>query len=120
MNTMRKKPKDPDVLEEKTTQLEQVEQSEQIDQTSRMNPKIHLSKIKKIINRKLIALLVIVFLIAGAISSYLLVFNDLPDPRGLKNYGVIPLSTQIYDRNGELLDRKSTRLNSSHSQISYS
>ncbi|OGK44042.1 hypothetical protein A2957_01760 [Candidatus Roizmanbacteria bacterium RIFCSPLOWO2_01_FULL_38_11] len=100
---MRKKPKDPDVLEEKTTQLEQVEQSEQIDQTSRMNPKIHLSKIKKIINRKLIALLVIVFLIAGAISSYLLVFNDLPDPRGLKNYGVIPLSTQIYDRNGELL-----------------
>lgn len=38
--------------------------------------------------------------IVGAVFSYSYIFKDLPDPRGLQNYGVIPLSTQIYDRNG--------------------
>ncbi len=36
-------------------------------------------------------------------SMYVYIFRDLPDPTGLRNYGVIPLSSKIYDRNGDLL-----------------
>lgn len=38
-----------------------------------------------------------------AVGIYLYIFKDLPNPRGLKNYQVIPLSTQIFDRNDNLL-----------------
>jgi 1A family penicillin-binding protein len=44
-----------------------------------------------------------ILLAIGAVFAYSYIFKDLPDPTGLRNYGVIPLSTKIYDRNGELL-----------------
>lgn len=34
---------------------------------------------------------------------YFYIFRGLPSPQGLKNYKVIPLSTEILDRNGKLL-----------------
>ena len=34
---------------------------------------------------------------------YQFIFKGLPSPRGLQNYKVIPISSKIYDRNGELL-----------------
>ncbi|TXG76111.1 penicillin-binding protein [Candidatus Dojkabacteria bacterium] len=60
------------------------------------------SDIKKIVLRYTIAVMAIGWIIVGVIF-YLFVLKDLPDPRGLKNYGVIPLSSRIYDRKGELL-----------------
>lgn len=41
--------------------------------------------------------------IGFAVFLYFFIFKDLPNPKGLKNYQVIPLSTQIFDRNGNLL-----------------
>lgn len=43
----------------------------------------------------------LVFLIA--IGVYFFIFYKLPSPYSLKDYKIIPLSTQIYDRNGKLL-----------------
>lgn len=37
------------------------------------------------------------------IFIFFFIFKDLPNPAGLKNYRVIPVSTQILDRNGKLL-----------------
>ncbi|OGK14906.1 hypothetical protein A3H80_01785 [Candidatus Roizmanbacteria bacterium RIFCSPLOWO2_02_FULL_37_19] len=53
--------------------------------------------------KKLVIIVVIGLIIIVSLVSYTYVLKDLPDPRGLRNYGVIPLSTQIYDRNGKLL-----------------
>lgn len=50
-----------------------------------------------------VGFVLLVALIAGSIGSYYYIFRDLPDPTGLQDYGVIPLSTRIYDRNGDLL-----------------
>lgn len=61
-------------------------------------------KYKKLTRIKQIGVvLALLLLVAGSIFSYFYIFKDLPDPRGLQDYGVIPLSTQIYDRDGELL-----------------
>lgn len=38
-----------------------------------------------------------------AIFLYFFIFVGLPSPYSLKGYGAIPLSSQIYDRNGKLL-----------------
>jgi len=51
---------------------------------------------------KLASMAIIAIFVLG-IFGYFYVLKGLPDPRGLRNYGVIPLSTQIYDRNGVLL-----------------
>lgn len=60
------------------------------------------NRFKKLILQYTIASMVIGWIIVG-IVFYIFIFRDLPDPRGLRNYGVIPLSTRIHDRNGELL-----------------
>ncbi len=38
-----------------------------------------------------------------SVLSYFFIFKDLPNPSGLRNYKVVPISTHIYDRNGKLL-----------------
>lgn len=48
------------------------------------------------------------FFVFGLIAVFILfiyfyIFKDLPNPAGLKNYKVIPVSTEIFDRNGKLL-----------------
>lgn len=50
-----------------------------------------------------LAVCLTIVLISAAAGGYYYIFKDLPDPRGLQNYGVIPLSSKIYDRNGKLL-----------------
>ena len=42
-------------------------------------------------------------LVVSAIGLYFFIFYKLPSPNSLKDYKIIPLSTQIYDRNGKLL-----------------
>jgi len=59
-------------------------------------------KLKKFILHYLLGVMVVGWIIVGAVF-YVYVLKDLPDPKGLRNYGVIPLSTRIYDRKGELL-----------------
>ncbi len=60
------------------------------------------SRIKKLVIQYTLAVTVIGWIVVGALF-YIFIFKDLPDPRGLRNYGVIPLSSRIYDRSGELL-----------------
>lgn len=63
-------------------------------------------KLKKIPHRKIsfvFIIAIIVFLSVSFILFYLFILRGLPDPRGLKNYKVIPVSSQILDRNGKLL-----------------
>jgi penicillin-binding protein 1C len=71
------------------------------------------SKIKsswqKIIQRfptkksRLIATGIIGGLIFLLIFIYFTIFYNLPSPQSLRDYKIIPISTQIYDRNGKLL-----------------
>jgi len=61
----------------------------------------HNKKLKHL--KKVLLLAMAVFVVIFSVFIYFYIFKDLPDPRGLRNYGVIPLSTQIYDRKGELL-----------------
>ncbi len=58
--------------------------------------------IKRLVLKYTLYVVLIGWVIVG-ILSYFFIFKDLPDPRGLRNYGVIPLSTRIYDRNDQLL-----------------
>lgn len=44
-----------------------------------------------------------VFVLFVVLVIYVFIFKDLPNPYGLKDYKVIPISTQILDRNGKLL-----------------
>jgi penicillin-binding protein 1C len=37
------------------------------------------------------------------VAAYIYIFRGLPNPRGLKNYQVIPISSLVLDRKGELL-----------------
>ncbi len=66
-------------------------------------------KFQKLINsipkryQSFLLVTLIVLVIVSVTGSYYYIFKDLPDPRGLQNYGVIPLSTKIYDRNDKLL-----------------
>lgn len=64
-----------------------------------------LRRIKKVpLVPKTIVLICSIFLVSAVVvGTYTYVFKDLPDPTGLLNYGVIPLSSKIYDRNGVLL-----------------
>jgi penicillin-binding protein 1C len=59
-------------------------------------------KIKKLVLQYTIGFMVAGWIVVGVLF-YLFIFKDLPDPKGLRNYGVIPLSSRIYDRDGELL-----------------
>lgn len=38
-----------------------------------------------------------------AVLSYIFIFKDLPSPESLKGYKIVPISTQIFDRNGKIL-----------------
>jgi len=49
------------------------------------------------------AFLVLIGIVALVVFVYFYIFKDLPNPSGLKNYKVIPVSTEILDRNGKLL-----------------
>lgn len=53
--------------------------------------------------RTILAVIFSVIFLTSSAGLYYYIFKDLPDPRGLQNYGVIPLSSKIYDRNGKLL-----------------
>jgi len=58
-------------------------------------------------NRLVLAssLLIILIVAVGlvAIAGYFFILKDLPSPYSLKDYRVVPISSTIYDRNGELL-----------------
>lgn len=69
---------------------------------SRLKGPYPKSRIKKIVIQYTLGVTVVGWIVVGALF-YVFIFKDLPDPRGLRNYGVIPLSSRIYDRNGELL-----------------
>src|SRR5262245_38767382 len=62
----------------------------------RLSKKLHLD-VKKT------SILVLGLFACAVIFVYFYIFKDLPNPAGLKNYKVIPLSTEILDRNGKLL-----------------
>ena len=64
--------------------------------------KLNIQKLPKV-SLAAHAVLLIILAVVGGIFSYNYVFKDLPDPTGLRDFGVIPLSTKIYDRDGELL-----------------
>ena len=64
--------------------------------------KIKNSK-KTLFLKKAIVGISLFLLFLSATAAYYYIFKDLPDPRGLQDYGVIPLSSRIYDRNGKLL-----------------
>lgn len=42
-------------------------------------------------------------LVSLGVAAYFFIFKDLPSPYALKDFKVIPISSQIYDRNGTLL-----------------
>ncbi|OGK20636.1 hypothetical protein A3C23_05580 [Candidatus Roizmanbacteria bacterium RIFCSPHIGHO2_02_FULL_37_13b] len=52
---------------------------------------------------KIISLILIILVVFGLSSFYVVILKDLPNPQGLKNYKVIPVSSEIMDRNGKLL-----------------
>lgn len=54
-------------------------------------------------SKPVILTLGVIVTILVSIFVYLVIFYKLPSPYSLKNYKAIPLSTQIYDRNGKLL-----------------
>jgi 1A family penicillin-binding protein len=56
----------------------------------------------KIIKR-LSLVLILVSIIGMGVFTYFYIFKDLPSPHSLQNYKVIPIASQIYDRNGKLL-----------------
>lgn len=60
-----------------------------------------LKKYKKKLSLALI--LSIIGLIAFCIFFYFYILKDLPNPYGLKDYKIIPVSSRILDRNGRLL-----------------
>ncbi len=63
----------------------------------------HPSWVPGFISRKVFFVIAGIVALGAGIGIYSYIFKDLPDPTGLRNYGVIPLSSKIYDRNGELL-----------------
>lgn len=78
--------------------------SEHADHSAHTQVKHHLRKKIKLKHiKKILFVLILLGALSGSIFAYFYIFKDLPDPRGLRNYGVIPLSSQIYDRNGKLL-----------------
>lgn len=57
---------------------------------------------QKIIKRKKISLLFSCVIISLFIF-YIAIIKDLPNPHQLQNYKIIPISSQLFDRNGKLL-----------------
>lgn len=57
---------------------------------------------QKIIKRKKISLLLSCAIISLFIF-YIAIIKDLPNPHELQNYKIIPISSQLFDRNGKLL-----------------
>ncbi|PIZ64186.1 hypothetical protein CO051_01480 [Candidatus Roizmanbacteria bacterium CG_4_9_14_0_2_um_filter_39_13] len=45
----------------------------------------------------------LILILSGTVFLYFFIFVGLPSPYSLKEYKAIPISSQIYDRNGELL-----------------
>jgi 1A family penicillin-binding protein len=63
-----------------------------------------LRRFPKFHHFRLLGIIVIPLLfVVIAVSSYFFIFKDLPSPHSLQNYKVIPIASQIYDRNGKLL-----------------
>lgn len=61
----------------------------------------HFLKLKQFSRQKIVIYLITSLLIS--IGFYFYILKDLPDPHGLKNYKIIPVSSQLLDRNGKLL-----------------
>ena len=55
------------------------------------------------IHPKIITSILILLILLGSATFYIIILKDLPSPQGLKNYKVIPVSSEILDRNGKLL-----------------
>ncbi|OGK38551.1 hypothetical protein A3F03_03315 [Candidatus Roizmanbacteria bacterium RIFCSPHIGHO2_12_FULL_41_11] len=65
-----------------------------------------LSPTLKKLRKFLLSFLGMIFLIgtvALAVAIYFFIFYNLPSPASLKDYRAVPLSSQIFDRNGKLL-----------------
>lgn len=67
-----------------------------------------LKKAQKNVSTRIKVFVLIIFIgfVFSIISAYIFytqILQGLPNPSGLKNYNVIPLSTKIYDRNNILL-----------------
>lgn len=58
---------------------------------------------KRFLAISIFSFILIVAIIGVVIFLYFYIFKDLPSPYSLKDYKAIPISSQIYDRNGELL-----------------
>lgn len=71
-----------------------------MDQIKKQFQKI--KKKKKILLLVLIASSLIIS-VAALVFVYFYIFHNLPSPYSLKNYKAVPISSQIYDRNGVLL-----------------
>jgi len=103
----------------KETQLPREDFPVKVENVSKSGLLRNLNKFRK---SKFIKVQLIVLGIAGIIALiffYKFILKGLPNPRGLKDYKVIPISSKIYDRNGELLyeiykkqNRTPVRLNS--------
>lgn len=79
------------------------EETDELHDKPTHTKKKHNSRFGSLLPKSLILGFLAIILSIGGIFLYTYIFQDLPDPTGLRNYGVIPLSTKIYDRNGELL-----------------
>ncbi|QQS43789.1 penicillin-binding protein [Candidatus Roizmanbacteria bacterium] len=64
-------------------------------------PKFRKSKKLWIITS--VGLITLIGFISAAVFLYFFIFADLPSPYTLKDFKAIPISSQIYDRNGKLL-----------------
>lgn len=73
-----------------------------------MNKNINNMANFKKLQKRFLAISIFSFILIVAITGvviflYFYIFKDLPSPYSLKDYKAIPISSQIYDRNGELL-----------------
>ena len=63
----------------------------------KISPKI------RAINKKILVRIAIITAVVFSIFFYFYILKDLPSPKNLTNYKYIPVSTEIFDRNGKLL-----------------
>src|SRR3989338_3467901 len=58
---------------------------------------------KKLWIFSLLTVIGLILVLSGTVFLYFLIFAGLPSPYSLKDYKAVPISSQIYDRNGKLL-----------------
>jgi len=58
---------------------------------------------KKLWIFSLLTVIGLILILSGTVFLYFFIFAGLPSPYSLKDYKAVPISSQIYDRNGKLL-----------------